>query len=83
MKIEIQKQNAGNKLFLLMAMSTAILLVTPVLVLAALGFFLDYLFHTTPLITILGVCIGFISGMTNVFKLLRLSEKIKKTKSKE
>ena len=57
--------------YILMAASTAILLAAPVIVLAALGFFLDKLFHTSPIILIAGGVIGFIGGTVNVYKLVK------------
>ena len=66
------------KLFLIIATSTAILLVSPVLVLLAIGYFFDHLLHTTPLYMIIGSVIGFISGIYNVFRMMKLMQKRKK-----
>ena len=65
-------------MFLLMAMSTAILLVSPVIILLALGYFLDTIFHTSPLYLFLGIVIGFVSGVVNVFRMMQLMQRRKK-----
>jgi F0F1-type ATP synthase assembly protein I len=76
----IKENKTTYKLFIIMAMSTAILLVSPVLLLAALGYFLDKFFHTAPLFLIIGGVIGFISGITNVFRMMRLMQRRKRQK---
>lgn len=55
---------------MLVGMSTAILLATPVVVLLGIGFFLDKLFNTGHILLICGGIIGFVGGMYNVYKLL-------------
>jgi len=76
-----QKNTKENKttfkFFLIMAMSTSILLVSPVLILVALGFFLDKILHTAPLYMIVGGIIGFISGIINVFRMTQMMQKKK------
>ena len=81
--MESKEQTLQNnqKTFLIIAMSTAILLVTPVLTSLVLGYFLDKIFHTAPLFIILGGSVGFISGVMNVFKLLRATQKVTKQKT--
>lgn len=64
--------------FLIIGMSTAILLVSPVLALFLIGYFVDKFFHTTPFFMILGLTLGFISGIMNVFKLLKVMQQRKK-----
>jgi F0F1-type ATP synthase assembly protein I len=59
-------------------MSTAILLVTPVLVLLFGGYFLDKYLHSTPFWTIVGLIFGFVGGVMNVFRLLSVVQKRKK-----
>jgi len=66
-----------NKFFIIMAMSTTILLVSPVAILVALGYFIDKIFHTTPLYTIIGGIIGFVSGIINVFRMTKLMQRKK------
>jgi len=77
-----QKNNKENKttykLFIIMAMSTTILLVSPVLLLGGLGYVLDKFFHTAPLYLIIGGIVGFISGITNVFRMTQMMQKRKK-----
>ena len=66
-------------LLFIMGMSTAFLLVTPVLILLAVGFFVDNFFHTAPFFIILGICIGLVGGVMNVFRLLQAIQKRKKS----
>lgn len=68
------------KFFLIMAMSTAILLVSPVIVLLGVGYFLDKFFHTAPLYMVLGGGVGFVSGIINVLRMMQLMQKRKKEK---
>jgi len=82
MEAKEQSEQKNQKTFIIVAMSTAILLVSPVITLLVLGYFLDKFFHTAPLFLLLGVSIGFISGVMNVFKLLRVTQKVKKQKAK-
>ncbi len=56
--------------FTLVGMSTAILLVTPVIILMGAGFFFDTVFNTGHILLIGGGVIGFFGGMYNVYKLL-------------
>lgn len=65
-----------------MAMSTAILLVSPVLLLCALGYFFDRIFHTAPLWLIIGGIAGFINGIINVFRMMQLMQRKKKQNTK-
>jgi F0F1-type ATP synthase assembly protein I len=67
---EIQKQRSKTAYFVIVGMSTAILLATPVIVLAGAGFLLDKLFNTSPILVLIGGVVGFISGMVNIYKLL-------------
>jgi len=62
----------------MMGMSTAFLLVTPVLFLLVIGFFVDKFFHTAPFFMIIGIGIGLIGGTFNVFRLLQAMQKRKK-----
>lgn len=64
------KSKQKTTYFVLVGMSTAILLVTPVVILAGAGFLLDKLLGTTPWILIIGTVAGFIGGMLNVYKLM-------------
>jgi len=75
---KIPSLKSTNASFILIGMSTAILLVTPVIILLAIGYFFDGIFHTRPLLMILGIIVGFVSGIMNVFKLLKLMQKNKK-----
>jgi len=79
---EAQKSKTTYKLFIIMAMSTTILLVSPVVLLGGLGYFLDKIFHTAPLWLIVGSIGGFISGIINVFRMTQLMQKRKLNKSK-
>ncbi len=64
---------------IMMGMSTAFLLVTPVLLLLVLGFFVDKFLHTAPFYMLLGIAIGLVGGTMNVFRLLQSMQKRKKT----
>lgn len=79
------KEKAESKttttLFVMIGLSTAFLLVTPVLILLAIGFFVDNFFHTTPFFMILGICIGLVGGVMNVFRLLQAMQRNKKTQT--
>jgi F0F1-type ATP synthase assembly protein I len=66
-----------NKLGLIIGMSTAILLVTPVIILLVIGYFLDSIFHTSPLYLVIGIIVGFISGVVNVYRLMKLMQRRK------
>lgn len=70
---QVEKPRPKSKLvfFTLIGMSTAILLVTPVIVLLFVGLFLDNLFKTTPWIMIIGIGAGFIGGIMNVMRLMK------------
>jgi len=60
-----------------MAMSTSILLVSPVAVLVAVGYFADKYFHTAPLYILIGGGVGFVSGIMNVFRMMKMIQKRK------
>ena len=62
---------------IMMGMSTAFLLVTPVLILLLVGYFADKIFHTSPFFILFGIGIGLIGGTINVFKLLQAMQKNK------
>jgi len=70
-------KNTNYRLFLIMAMSTSILLVSPVVILSVIGYFADNIFHATPLYLIIGISIGFISGVSNVFRMVKMMQKRK------
>ncbi len=67
-----QKTQKKSKVvyFTLVGISTAILLVTPVLILMGIGFFLDKVFNTGYIFLIIGGIAGFVGGMYNIYKLL-------------
>lgn len=76
------KQRSKTAYFVIVGMSTAILLATPVIILTAAGFFLDKLFNTSPYLLIGGGVLGFIGGITNIYKLLmRMNSNEKSVKS--
>jgi len=62
---------------MLIGMSTAILLVSPVIILLVLGYFADKIFHTAPLYMIMGIVVGFVSGVINVFRMVQLMQRRK------
>ena len=71
---EINKtiENKTTTTFLIMmGMSTAFLLVTPVLLLLGLGFLVDKFARTAPFYMILGIAIGLIGGIMNVYRLMQ------------
>jgi len=71
------KGKTTNKLFFIIATSTAILLVSPVALLGIIGYFVDKIFHTAPLYLILGILIGFVSGIINVFRMVQMMQRKK------
>jgi ATP synthase protein I len=77
-----KKENSESKtttgFLLMMGMSTAFLLVAPVLILLTIGYFLDIYFHTKPTLMLVGIGIGLIGGMINVFRLLQAMQKVKR-----
>jgi F0F1-type ATP synthase assembly protein I len=74
---EIKENKTTYKFSIIMAMSTSILLVTPVLILGGLGFFLDTFFHTAPWLVIIGGIVGFINGISNVFRMTKMMQERK------
>lgn len=72
------KSQSKATFFILVGMSTAILLVAPVIILLIVGFALDSFFHTSPTMMLLGAGIGFLSGIINVSRLMKLMQKGKK-----
>ena len=70
MQTKEKPQKSVNKSFILIGMSTAIVLVSPVIALLLVGYFFDNIFHTTPVIMTAGILLGFISGVVNVFRLM-------------
>lgn len=67
-------------LFIIIGMSTAILLVTPVLVLGFFGYLLDKFFHSSPILLLIGLGIGFIGGIMNVFRMMQFIQRRKRQK---
>ncbi len=63
--------------FVLIGLSSTILLAAPVIVLLGIGFFLDKIFHTGNIFMIGGTIIGFIGGSMNVLKLMKTMNKSK------
>ncbi len=78
---ETKENKTSYKLYIIVAMSTTILLVSPVLILATLGYFADKFFHTAPTFLIIGGIVGFISGIINVFRMTQMMQRRKKQKS--
>lgn len=78
MVTEQPERKRSNTLFLLISMSTTILLVSPVAVLVAVGYFADKYFHTAPIFLIGGGIIGFASGISNVFRMTQMMQRRKK-----
>ena len=71
------KPKSKTTFFILVGMSTAILLATPVIILGGIGLFLDTIFHTGHFILIAGIVIGFVSGMLNINRLVKMMQKRK------
>lgn len=65
------KQKSKVVFFTLFGLSTALLLVTPVLATALIGFLLDGYFHTKPFLLCILTAVGAIGGIVNVTKLLK------------
>jgi F0F1-type ATP synthase assembly protein I len=78
---ENSESKSRTTFFIMMGLSTSFLLVTPVLALLAIGFFVDKYFHTTPFYMLLGIGIGLVGGTFNVFRLLQSMQKKKKANS--
>lgn len=72
------KPKSKTTFFILVGFSTAILLAAPVVILLFVGNFMDSLFHAGKTFTILGIIVGFIGGIANVFRLMQLMQKRKK-----
>ncbi len=64
--------------FILVGMSAAILLAAPVLILLIVGFALDNFFHTAPTLMFVGAGIGFMSGIINIARLMKMMQNRKK-----
>jgi ATP synthase protein I len=75
----MQKLQPRSKIsfFVLVGMSTAILLAAPVIILLLVGFALDTFLHTKPTFMLIGVIIGFVSGIINVSRLMKVIQKRK------
>lgn len=58
-------------------------LIIAVLIGCALGFGLDTLFDTKPVITIIGLCFGIAAGLKNTFKLVLEMEALEQEKLKQ
>ena len=80
MEVEKKSLTSDNKSLIIIGMSTAIVLVSPVIGLMLVGYFSDKFFHTTPIIMTAGILLGFISGIMNVFKIMKLFQKQKQAK---
>ncbi len=59
-----------------MAGQVTLLLVGPVFVLLIVGLWIDEIFYTTPLFIILGVILGFVGGVFNVFKVMKKMDRL-------
>ncbi|MGH7203617.1 MAG: AtpZ/AtpI family protein [Candidatus Levyibacteriota bacterium] len=64
--------------FILVGMGTAILLAAPVVILLFIGVFLDSIFHAGNLYMIMGIIVGFVGGIVNIFRLVQMMQKRKK-----
>lgn len=53
-----------------------VLLVGPVVFCLLLGLWLDSFFHTTPLLIIIGVIVGFVGSIFNVFRVMKIIDKM-------
>ena len=73
-----EQPKSKTTFFILIGMSTAILLAAPVVILLFLGIFLDSVFHTGRTFMISGIIIGFVGGTFNVFRLMEMMQKRKK-----
>lgn len=71
-----QKKVSKPKVFLLIGVSTAILLVTPVIILLFIGYYLDMYFKTAPLLMLVLALVGTIGGIMNVLRLMRAYRKL-------
>ena len=75
---KVPKTRSKTSFFILVGISTAILFAAPVIILFILGFVLDTFFHTKPTLMLLGVAIGFVSGIINVARLMKMMQNRKK-----
>ena len=67
---EVTKKKIEGKLLLLLGVSTAFLLATPIIVLLFVGMFLDSLFSSSPFFIIFLTILGAIGGTMNVIRLI-------------
>jgi F0F1-type ATP synthase assembly protein I len=74
----VSQPKSKTTFFILVGMSTALLLASPVIILLFLGIFLDSMVHTGKLFTIGGIIVGFVGGIFNVFRLMQMMQKRKK-----
>lgn len=75
---EKKEEKARNKLVAAMAITAQVtlLLIAPVGVCLGIGIWLDTVFKSSPIILTLGTIIGFIISMINVFRVMKMLEKI-------
>jgi F0F1-type ATP synthase assembly protein I len=71
---QLKLPSKNNKVYysLTIALSIVILLVSPVLSLLIIGYFIDNFSHTTPTFMSIGVVLGFLGSLVNITKLLKV-----------
>lgn len=75
---ETVKPKSKTTYFIFVGFSTAFLLAAPVILLLFVGLFIDRTFHTGQTYLTLGIIVGFIGGIANVYRLMTLMQKRKK-----
>jgi len=77
--MEKEKRDVENnkKFFLKLGLifQVTTMLVGPVVAGLFVGYWVDNFFHTTPLFLIVGVILGFVGSVVNVFEVMKISEK--------
>lgn len=74
-KKDIKKSNRRIYYTIGLAGQVTFLLVGPVVGSLLLGLWLDNLLHSSPLFIILGVVLGFIGSIVNVFKVMKMIDR--------
>ncbi len=70
------KKSKGLIMALALAGQVSVLLVAPVAVCLGLGIWLDNYFKSEPVFLVTGVILGFVVSIINVFRVMKLIEKI-------
>lgn len=77
MDLEKVQKRGKPRLIYIAAISgqITILLVGPVVFFLLLGLWLDSFFHTSPVFIVIGVIVGFVGSIFNVFRVMKITDK--------